>query len=357
MIHSALDWLFGLLSVLLGLAVFSVIPVLNLLSLGYLLHSSARVAATGRLRDGFVGVRKASVIGRVLVGAWLVFLPVRFLSGLWQDAELISPGGSSSRLWHAGLVWLTVVAGIQVLWACLRGGQPWHFLWPAPLRFIRWAYTPGKFRSIRDSLAAYLLSLRLEFYFWLGARAFVGTLLWLLLPVGVLMLSLQGVPEKGGALVSFLGAVLLMGVAVYLPIVQTRFAVENRFSAMFELREVRQLFQRAPIAFWLALSTTFLFAIPLYLLKIELPPREIAWLPSLLFVLFILPARMLTGWALSRALRRENPCHGLVRWTSRLALVPVVTLYVVIVYLAQYISWDGTLSLFQQHAFLLPSAQ
>ena len=148
-----------------------------------------------------------------------------------------------------------------------------------------------------------------------------------------------------------------MGVAVYLPIVQTRFAVENRFSAMFELREVRQLFQRAPIAFWLALSTTFLFAIPLYLLKIELPPREIAWLPSLLFVLFILPARMLTGWALSRALRRENPCHGLVRWTSRLALVPVVTLYVVIVYLAQYISWDGTLSLFQQHAFLLPSAQ
>ena len=139
MIHSALDWLFGLLSVLLGLAVFSVIPVLNLLSLGYLLHSSARVATTGRLRDGLLGVRKASVIGRVLVGAWLVFLPLRFLSALWQDAELISPGGSSSRLWHAGLKASIVEASLvesgfelrsQIIWvkshfAMSRGAYHW----------------------------------------------------------------------------------------------------------------------------------------------------------------------------------------------------------------------------------------
>ena len=41
------------------LALCSVVPVLNFLSLGYLLESSARVARSGRLRDGFIGVRLA----------------------------------------------------------------------------------------------------------------------------------------------------------------------------------------------------------------------------------------------------------------------------------------------------------
>jgi hypothetical protein len=187
-----------------------------------------------------------------------------------------------------------------------------------------------------------VVSLRLPYYFWLGARGFAGAFLWLLIPVGTLIVAAQMPADKGGALLSLLGGFLLMLVALHLPFLQAHFALENRFRALFEVRAVRRMFQRAPVAFWLSLFITLLFALPLYLLKIELPPREIAWLPSLLFVVFIFPARLLTGWAVGRALRREQPRHWFFRWTSRLALIPVVFFYVFFVYLTQYLSWNGS---------------
>jgi hypothetical protein len=93
----------------------------------------------------------------------------------------------------------------------------------------------------------------------------------------------------------------------------------------------------------------------LYLLKIELPPRDLAWLPSLVFVAFILPARLLTGWAVSRGLRHEQPRHAVFRWMGRLAVIPVAIIYVLFVYLTQYVSWNGSVSLLEQHAFLVPA--
>src|SRR5205809_278239 len=50
----ALEWLFGLASLLACLAVLAAIPIVNFLSLGYLLEASGRVAKSGRLRDGFI---------------------------------------------------------------------------------------------------------------------------------------------------------------------------------------------------------------------------------------------------------------------------------------------------------------
>jgi hypothetical protein len=44
-----------------------------------------------------------------------------------------------------------------------------------------------------------------------------------------------------------------------------------------------------------------------------------------------------------------------VRWASRLAMLPFVALYVVVVYFTQYLSWYGTWSLLEQHAFLVPA--
>ena len=123
---------------------------------------------------------------------------------------------------------------------------------------------------------------------------------------------------------------------------------------MFELRAVRAMFCRAPVAFWFALFVTLLSAIPLYLLKIELTPREVTWLPSLMFVAFIFPARLLTGWAVGRANRRSTPRHFIFRWLSRLAALPVVGAYALIVYFTQYLSWYGPASLLEQHAFLVP---
>ena len=89
----------------------------------------------------------------------------------------------------------------------------------------------------------------------------------------------------------------------------------------------------------MALATTLILALPLYLLKAELIPREAAWLPSLVFVLSIFPSRLLAGWAIGRAERRPEPRFFLFRWLARLGALPVVAIYVFVVYLTQYVSW------------------
>ena len=79
-----------------------------------------------------------------------------------------------------------------------------------------------------------------------------------------------------------------------------------------------------------------------------------AWLPSLVFVVFIFPARLLTGWAMGRARRREQPRFILSRLFAFMAALPVVGFYTLIVYFTQYLSWYGAYSLYEQHAFLVP---
>ena len=354
-LSSMLDWLFGFVALIFGLAALSVIPVLNFFSLGYLLEARGRVAANdARLSTGFVGVRKAAVLGRMIIGAWLFILPVRFIASMWRDAELIAPGSGPASAWRLALIFFTIVAVIHIVWACIRGGKLRHFLWPAPLQFLRWIGRRGTYTAMRDSTLDYLASLRLPHYFWLGARGFVGAVIWLIIPVGILIAAGQ-LPPGGNAVISLFGAALLMLVVLYLPFLQTHFAREDRFAALFEIKVVRRMFGRAPIAFWIALLTTLLFAIPLYLLKIQLTPREVAWLPSLLFVIFIFPARLLSGWAVGRAERREQSRHAIFRWAARLAAVPVVAAYALIVFLTQYLSWHGSLSLLEQHAFLVPA--
>ncbi|MHB1078553.1 MAG: DUF4013 domain-containing protein [Prosthecobacter sp.] len=353
-VGSGLDWLFGLAALLVLVAACSVVPVLNFLSLGYLLNVSGTIARTGRFRDGFIGVRKAAVLGSLAAGVWIVVWPARLLSTMWKDAELIAPGSGIAKGWHAGLIVVIVLTLAHIVWACVRGGKLRHFLWPQPLRFKRWLRTPGKFDNLQGMITGYIVGLRLPFYFWLGLRGFVGALIWLIVPVGIL-LGATRLPVGGSVLLSLLGGVLLLVVAIHLPFLQAHFAQTDRFSALFELREVRRLFLRAPLAFWFALLITLLFAVPLYLLKIELTPRELAWLPSLLFVIFIFPARVLTGWAMSRATRHEQPRHWFPRWMARLGIVPVALAYTLVVYFTPYLSWNGAWSLLEQHAFLVPA--
>ena len=53
--------------------------------------------------------------------------------------------------------------------------------------------------------------------------------------------------------------------------------------------------------------------------------------------------------------KREAPRHIIFRWSFKLLALPIVFSYVVILYLTQYLSWDGSMSLLEQHAFLLPT--
>ena len=345
---SLTDWLFGAAALILGLAVLASYPLLQMLSLGYLLEVSGRVARSGRLRDGFVGVRKAARLGSIVFGTWLVLLPLRFVSSMAASAALIDPQSRAARGWSAALLLLTVMAAAHIVGACWRGGRLRHFLWPRPIRLVRSLVRQGASAETRDAVLSFVAGLRLPHYFWLGLRGFIGGLIWLFVPISMLAAGQKAPP------VGFLGALALMWVLLYLPFLQARFAAENRFRAQFEVAEIRKLFRKAPLLFWLSLFCTLLFALPLYLLKIEIVPREAAWLPSLVFVVFIFPARLLTGWSCGRAAHRQTNRNFLFRQAARLAMLPVVAFYVFIVFLTQYTSWHGVASLYEQHAFLVP---
>jgi hypothetical protein len=351
---SALEWLFGTLTLIVGLAVLATIPVLQLLSLGYLLEVSGRVARTGSLRAGFVGIRQAARLGRIVVGVTALMVPLWIASSLAESARLIDPASPAARGWAMALVVLSALVLMQIASACLRGGRIRSFLVPRPIKSLRLALAPGAYARARDAVWDFFVGLRLPYYFWLGLRGFAGAVAWLVVPVSMLAAASRLRPGVG-TLVGFVGGGLLALVLVHLPFLQARFAAENRLGAMFEPRALRRQFTRAPLAFFVALLFTLALALPLYLLKIEIVPREAAWLPSLLFVVSIFPARFLTGWALARAADRRTPRHFLWRWTSRLATVPVVLVYVVIVYFTQYLSWYGVWSLYEQHAFLVPA--
>jgi len=392
------EWLFGLASVIGCLAVLAAIPILNFISLGYLLEASGRVARSGRLRDGFIDTPKFARIGSLVAGTWLWLWLPRFVSVLAMDAWLIDPGSAAARAWRVGLVVTTVLVIGHILLAWYSGGRLRHFFWPflapfqlaakllfggiigpifKPLITSLWPafaedlynakplsewFPPailaaglrrgGMYGQARDAVWDFVVSLRLPQYFWLGLRGFAGALAWLIVPSLMLIAGTSGPPVL--ILVGYLGAMLLAFVLIYLPFLQTHFACQNRFTAMFEWSAVRQQFRRAPIAYWLALTITLLFALPLYLLKIEPPPRELWWTLTIFFILFIYPARLLTGWAVGRAMHHEQPRFFLFRWMARLAAIPVVLAYLFILFFTQYTSYLGPASLLEQHAFLLP---
>jgi hypothetical protein len=352
-IGSGLEWLFGAVVLLLGLAVLAALPLLQFLSLGYLLEAGGRVARTGQLREGFIGVRQAARLGGIVMGSWVLLLPVRVIAGLAHSAQIIDPGGRVAQGWRVGLFVLIGLTAMHIGAACARGGKLRYFLWPFNIFWLlRRLSRGGYYVEARDAVWDMARSLRLEYYFWLGLRGFVGALVWLGLPITLLALGRVHLPIA--PLIGFLGALLLALVLIYLPFLQMRLATFNGFSAIFELRAARADFRRAPWAFAFAFVITLLFALPLYLLKIEIVPREAAWLPSLVFILFIFPARLLTGWAMSRALCRSTPRHWFFRWTGRLPFLPAAAFYVLLVFFTQYTSWNGVWSLYEQHAFLVP---
>jgi len=349
-VASGIEWLFGVVSLVLGLSILAALPIIQFLSLGYFLESSARVARSGRLRDGFVGVRRAARVGGLTAAIWLSLVPAWLVGSYAASAEVIDPGGRVARNWRIGLAAVTAITLFYIAVSCARGGRLRHFLWPVghPFWLVRRLRQGGLYSELRDSLWAFVASLRIPYYFRLGLVGFLGTLAWLIVP-GFLIACTGTQPLLG-----VLGALLLAVIVPFLPFLQVRYAVEGRASALFSRRAIRDRFRRAPWAFAFSLLVLLLAAIPLYLLKIEMIPRDAAWLPSLVFVIFLAPARLLTGWAYARSGRRDRPRHWIFRLLGRLAIIPTAAFYVLIVFLAQYTSWGGVESLFEQHAFLLP---
>ncbi|HMF14540.1 MAG TPA: hypothetical protein VKE94_19625, partial [Gemmataceae bacterium] len=150
MAFSGLEWLFGVITLLVGLSVLAATPVLQFLSLGYLLEASGRIARTGRIRDGFIGVRRAARMGDIVLGAWLVLLPLRLIATLARSARIIDPEGEVARQWNTALLVLTILMAVHVIAAVSRGGRLRYFFWPFnPIWLARRLWRGGYFAESR----------------------------------------------------------------------------------------------------------------------------------------------------------------------------------------------------------------
>lgn len=356
----AIGWvvrfLFGIVSLVLMLAVVAAIPIVNFLALGYLLETEGRMARTGRLRFMFPLLDLAPRLGSIALGVWLWLLPVRLLSHASVDAMLLDPGGDAARR-LAGLA--NFVAGAVAIHLCLalaRGGALSTFF--RPIKNLRWIWQRIQERDYWEqadrSIRHYVAGLRLRHHFWLGLRGFIGAAIWLWPPT-LLFSALRQTEQPGQALVTLLGGALLLPVLAWVPFLQARMAAEDRFSAMFELRAVRELFRRAPIAWLISVVLTYALTLPLYLFKIVSPPQDILWGVTIVFIVSIYPARVFTGWAYHRAWRRTDRAGFAFRWLSRFLMLPLLAGYLFLLFFTPFIGEHGRAVLFEHHAFLLPS--
>ncbi|VAX40641.1 hypothetical protein MNBD_PLANCTO02-1411 [hydrothermal vent metagenome] len=347
--------LFGIVSLILLLAVIAAIPIVNFLALGYLLEVEGRVARTGRLRDAFPLLEVAPRIGTILLGVWLWVLPIRFLASFASDATLIDPGGKSASFLSGLIFCVSLLITLHLFLALLRGGGFWCFF--RPIKNIRSLITRinegNLLLSAEVQTREFISRLQLKHHFVLGFQGFVGAAIWLFIPT---LLLAAAVKQQGGLIsISVIGGVLLSIVLAWLPFLQTRFAAENRFGAFFELRAIRHAFKQSPLWWMVAIVFVYLLALPLYLFKAVAPPRDAMWLVTVVFIMMIYPAKVLLGWVYYRAtIKKEKRAWWGARWMARIIFIPLLMLYVFVLFFMPAIGEHGRLVLFEHHAFLLP---
>lgn len=344
------------------LSVVATIPILQLASLGYMLESAGRIARGMPLRRCFPGAQTA---GRCVASAiWLgiSWLPVWLIADFAYSAELIEPGSPYAFRWRMFARVLAVAWVIWASWAIVRGGRWYHFLWPAPKRFVQTLFRRSSWSALEDRLWNFTASLQLPHLMKLGFYGALGALVWLAIPSLLMIIALQGAandpsnPEANGVLVliGLAGAIWMWYVLQYMPFLQVHMAAENRLWAVLDRPAIRSSYRKAPWSFLIASLMLFVLAIPLYLLRIEAIPSQLWIFLSLFFVAFMFPPKLLAGWALRRSRLRERPAFWLWRWAAWLPLLAGIGVYVGVLYIAKFALWEGAASILLQHAFLPP---
>jgi hypothetical protein len=348
---------FCIVSLIVLLAALTAIPIVQLIAFGYLLSVAGGLTSGVAFRDCLPHLRQAGQIGMAAMAVIVAALPTQLLAHWESVASLIDPGSGLAATMRILAISCSALATVYLLWAWVRGGRLRDYLWPQPKRFLREGWRWSTWKAAPDRLWEFTSSLQLPSYFWLGLRGAIGTLAWLI-PAMIIIAAFRNGETGLAGLVGFASLVVLGIGLLYLPMLQAHFAAENRLRALFEVRTIRKNFRCAPWAWFAAMMVALVVTpIPLYLLKIEATPREVMWLPCLVFIAFILPARIATGLALRRARRREEPIGRWAtfsRWTVRLLMPLVVAVYLLFVYVSQYTSWDGLQTWVQQHAILIP---
>jgi hypothetical protein len=404
LIRSCWQILLGAIGLLGLLAMVLSIPVINLLGLGYLLEVSKRTAERRPLREMLVGIDKGRQIGGALVGSWIWLLPIRYLSHVAYESSLIDPSGPIASRWYFARWVVAVLVVAHIAAALMCGGKLRYFFWPliAPVsmlawlarktagqspfkRLIRFGTEPwcpgladdiGRVSPIKDwflpaiflqkmaqrdflsqayfSSVRFVESLRLWYYFRLGLWGFLGTLAWLLVPT----LLLAGATLNQDSVVSvsagLLGTLIAIPLFAILPIIQTQFSVTGDLRSFLDPRRVLGIVRRAPIWHLCSWIMVVVLSIPFYLLKIETVPEELLWILALVFLMFALPARVIMGWALSRSLKRQVPRPWWLTVPVCFLMLIASSFYVFVLTTTRYLSWNGALSLFENHTFLLP---
>ncbi len=359
----SLWWLFHvllgigfLLPLLAGLAA---IPGLSLLALGVMLAAQARVAQSGRLRDGFPLLPVATRIGTIGLMTGLFLVPIIMVSSIAGGQQVVAQlSGISQNGFSILTVVLQVIIFVHLLLAIANGGSFACFL--RPIRNIR-----RLLKRIRSNDFAPSVNLWTErlttisqpwHHFLLAVKAVIGALCWLTIPTVLLGMSSTSPHENPGfpGFLSFVGGILMIPVAAWLPLLQVHQATTGRFKAIFEVRVVREIICRVPIRWAIATILLYALAIPLYLSKVVLPPADAYWLFTPLFILIIYPTRLLIGWVYGTGIHKEHRAPRLVRWPAKVFMVPLLGLYSLILFAVPLISEAGPKAMFENHAFLLP---
>lgn len=350
--------LFGIASLILILAVVAAIPIVNFVALGYLLEVEGRVARTGRFRNAFPLLPFAPRIGSIVLGVSGWLLVVRLIADRTAVVTQINPDAQG----QLGKVFCSALIAGHLCLALARGGTFGCFL--RPIKNLRWFLKRRRdgdyWRSANEHILTFVKGLRLNHHFWLGLRGFAGAFLWLVIPTALLAVASR--PEGAEVAVTILGGLCLVVAFAWVPFLQARFAAEQRFAVMFELRTIRDLYRHASWSWLLAVVLTYVLSFPLFLAKIQLPPQDLIWLVTLIFVVSSYSTKVITGWAYHRALRKraESLESGKKRpfFAPLLGsgiMMPVLAIYVFAVFFSQAFGGHGKLTLFEHHAFLLPA--
>lgn len=348
---------FGTASLVFLLAVIAAIPGVNFVALGYMMEAQGRVARTGRIRDAMPLFRLAPRVGSIALGIFLWTIPLQILASRVADAAVIDPTGQAARSLGIFKMVSSVLIAVHLCLALARGGTLGTFF--RPLKNILWFRKRLKdgtyWEDAHYHVMDFVSELQLGHHFVLGLKGVIAGLAWLAIPTA--MLAFYTPPDRvsgGATFVSLLGGLLLVPVFAWLPFLQCQLASEGRLRAAFELRAIRKAFRRSPLTWLFGVLLLYVLAVPLYVTKVRLLPQDAMWLITGVFIVSMYPARILVGWVYHRAVMRPKEAWFGFRWLSRLSMVPLLGVYVFLVYLSQAIGEHGKAGLFENHAFLLP---
>jgi hypothetical protein len=348
----------GVVCMITLLVVAAAIPVVNLLTLGFLLEVEGRVARTGRFRDALPLLPAARRLGVATMWVVLLLVPIRWLGIAANDAWLISPGSGRSWLWIVGLVAAAFLAAVHLLLAIANGAGFWAFLRPINnLRLLRTRLMQADFWATTAAvLTEFVAALQLALHARLAAFVYAGVYLWVAIPTFMFTVVADS-PGTWERLLTIGGGICLIPALMWLPFLLAHCVAERRFVALFEIGKVCVMFRNAPFTFTMASIAPYAAAFVLLFYcakwKAELPPHETIWDVMLIFLITAYPARVLLGWAYHRA--QTGRRTWLVWRCANLALLGIaIGVYVLLLYMVETSGLLGRQAVWQHHALLLP---